>query len=259
MVWYLLLYFLFSFVTIILVFFVIVLVYPPRKRKAKKMKELAEQEFHNARGKHHLQQLLEAENRIGKALEEEKKLIEKKRKKIKSIKRKERKELTKQAEKMILVNHFHEVEGLGTSLSDKIKKKVFKSRLKDLRSAHRIKGVGDSRQKSINRWVNKYEKRVPKLLEENFPGKQQIMSEFAQKISQAEDSLTESTNRLVIIEARLNRIKKEISKLQKVSLEDFILAKEGLSEKEEEIAYYLKGVFGEWEDIPVWYKEVLEQ
>jgi hypothetical protein len=151
------------------------------------------------------------------------------------------------------------VEGLGISLSDKIKKKVFKSRLKDLRSAHRIKGVGDSRQKNINKWVNKYEKRVPKLLEENFPGKQQIMSEFAQKISQAEDSLTESTNRLVIIEARLNRTKKEISKLQKVTLEDFILAKEGPSEKEEEIAYYLKGVFGEWEDIPVWYKEVLEQ
>lgn len=259
MIWYLLLYFIIASILIIVAFIGIVVFYPPRKRKAKKIRELAEHEYQNARGKHHLQQLLTAEERIEKALTEENKLIEKKRKKIGRIKKKELKELTKLVEKDILEKHFHEVNGLGANLSEKIKKAVFKSRLKDLKSAYRIKGVGDSRQKSINKWVNRYQKKVPELLEENFPGKQQIVGEYAQKIAQAEYDLTESMNRLVIIEARLDRTEKEISKLQQVTVDDFILAKKRPSEKEEEIAYYLKGVFGEWEEIPVWYKEVLEQ
>jgi hypothetical protein len=155
-------------------------------------------------------------------------------------------------------NRLTEAQGIGPQFSARIVKGCFRGRLRDLRNAHRISGVGYARQNAIDRWVQKREAEMPRLLETSFPGKTDIEKRYEDEERSLLDTL-ESAERdmkvkLPIYKAGRNAIKK----LRTVKFSDFRKVLKG--EPEANVPnWYFEGVYPAWKPAPEWFKMLLEE
>ena len=46
-----------------------------------------------------------------------------------------------------------------------------------------------ARMQAIAQWVDRYQQRIPQLIEQEFPGKREIMLRIAQEVKQIEDEI----------------------------------------------------------------------
>lgn len=232
--------------------------FPPKIRRKIIIRLKAREEYKKARGYHHLVQLRKARSR----LEKKKYICKKKHIKLKadlnSFNREEQEEFTREVEKNIVLERFQEVNGIGPNLSSRIINGVFRGRLKDLRYAYRIHGVGETKQHSINQWIRSYENRLTEIVASDFKGKQTIVDTFDQRREETHKEIFNVKAALEFVETKLAMLEQEIQKLESVSVDDFVAAYHGEKKKTKEIDYFLKGVFGEWESMPDWYKWVMK-
>ena len=248
--------------TIIYLIFIVLVIYfaafSPKKMKRKKIIAIAEQDYQKSRGKHHLDQLVGVSGQLLKRHKKQKNLCNKDKRLVSKLLREKDNQLNKKLETQIVEQHFQEIKGIGSGLSQRVLKEVFNGRLNSLRNAILVNGVGDERQEQINKWVNIYKKQATIQMESNFPGKMAILSKYDKKIRSAEIQHEESKNTLKIIQGKVDKCLLEIDKLNKIKPSNFVDAYSDQTETNEDLNYFIKGVFGEWETIPSWYKELLE-
>lgn len=155
-------------------------------------------------------------------------------------------------------NRLTEAQGIGPQLSARIVRGCFRGRLRDLRDAHRISGVGPARQNAIDRWVRKREAELPRLLEASFPGKADIEKRYEGEERSLRDALEsaerEMKDKISIYKAGRDAIKK----LRSVRFSDFRKVLKGESESSVP-NWYFEGVYPAWKPAPEWFKILLEE
>ena len=238
---------------------VLVLLISPKQRRIKKFKEIAEQDYQNARGLHHLDYLYKAAEKLLKKSKAHKKVVDKNNRQLAKLVKEKNDQLYKTVETRIVEDHFQEVNGIGPQLSKRIIDEVFTGRLNSLKSAIWVNGVGEEKQYLINGWINKYKKKALLIVVSDFQGKQVILDKYDHEIGQADALYSSSKMELEKIQNKLERCLLEINKLKNITIKDFINAQNGDQLKIDEIDYFIKGIFGEWEKIPNWYKKLMEE
>jgi chromosome segregation ATPase len=122
-----------------------------------------------------------------------------------------------------------------------------------------VPGIGESKQRDINIWIQKYERRIPQLLEQDYVGKTAIKNRYTTKISQLEDNISELRGRQEILNKKIAKADKEINRLKEVTIADFILAVQSPENTKPAIEHYFQGAFAEWEPMPKWFKDIMRE
>jgi len=228
-------------------------------KKKRTLKKMAALEFEQARGKQHLNLLAGAQQTL---MAEVNKLDTR----MKSLQQKHRyiedsthKDLLKELEHYIVTTRIFEVPGIGKRLGEAIIRHIYKDSINDLRYAWRIQGIGDNKQYEINRWISFYEREMPRLLKKDFPGKKHLLLVAAKKIYVINEEIEKLQERKTTLENKLKLIHPWIEKLGKVSREDFINARFDGHNHHKEIVSFINGIYGEWEPMPEWFKDVLNE
>jgi hypothetical protein len=226
-------------------------------KKRKTLKEIAKGEFEHARGTYHLKMLKDAQQRftarIGNTDSEIKRLSVERNNAIELGKT----QLRQKLERHLISTRIIEIPGIGNALGSTILHCVYKGNLTDLYHASSYQGIGESKQYGINAWVQKYQNQIPALLQQDFPGKSEIVKQTADKMAGLEVQINQLKAIKYQDESKLNGIVKWIEYLGKVTAEDFIKARVYHLGDFSNIEIYLNGVFPEWEPMPDWFKYII--
>ena len=148
--------------------------------------------------------------------------------------------------------------GLGPQLHQRLVSQVFRNELDDLLRAERVRGVGPRRQAAISRWVAETKRRMPELLAGDFAHKQDILCEHEAQNSRLQSDLAA----LWLEQKRIGRLvainETTIAPLASVSKSDFVRALREPGHRSDDLDRYCRGVFGEWEETPDWFREVVK-
>ncbi|MBN1315755.1 MAG: hypothetical protein JXA42_09815 [Anaerolineales bacterium] len=233
--------------------------FSPSARQNWAIRKQAKLDYENARGTAHLEMLKDAQRRIEKETKQQRKYLTAERNKLSKIVQERNTKLRRILERHIAYTYLDQVHGVGPVLKDRILKAVFRNSIKDLRRASIVQGVGEEKQWAINNWIRTYEVRIPTLLEGPFPGKESIVKQYTQSIGNARTAIESIQKRIAELEITRDQISGAIEPLQEIKVKDFIRALQQPSSKSEEIDYFFRGVFAEWEPIPDWFMNVIAQ
>lgn len=236
---------------------IIVYLLRPSARMQRAVLHQARLDYQDARGTAHLRLLhrgrANLRARIGVLAKEE----NDNQKILKTLEAQEQEELRLTLERYI-VQHYLDIPGIGQKLRSDLVHIASQGRLDDLKYAHqRIYGIGEARQASINFWVQRWEERIPGMLQEDFPGKNEIAKDYAARRKNVLDRLSRLAAEKEPLEEILNLASVEIQRLEQVKPRHFqqILLTPGAVSTE--VDHFIQGVFAEWEPMPAWFKEML--
>lgn len=228
-------------------------------KKRRIIKKIAAQEFEQARGKQHLELLLEAQQILQYKFNDYRNKIRNLEDKRKDIEQTAHRNLQKKLEYHIVTTRIYEIPGIGKTLGSSIVKNIYTNSIKDLRSASWLPGIGESKQHAINRWIRKYEREIPKLIKKDFPGKKALLADAAKKIFLINEEVDNLALQKERIREKLETINPWIGKLSKISREDFINDRINQQNNLDANHLFLNGIFGEWEPMPEWFVDVLNE
>jgi hypothetical protein len=242
-----------------MVFFIVLYIFDPKQRRQRLLREKARMDYHNARGTAHLIMLSEAQGRIKLKLQTTTKELAENQAVLMKLQTEQSIELHKLIETKIIREHIHQIPGIGPKLGARIASQVFHSRLSDLKSAGRIRGIGDSRQIQINNWIRSWESQIPELLKMDFPGKQQVITNYADRIRSKSADIRKLEKQKGDLQTNYEKCIGLIQQLKEVRARDFEGSLSGKIQSNPKIQFYLNGVFPEWEPMPVWFKEIVSE
>jgi len=229
-----------------------------RKRK-NTLKALAKAEYEASRGVQHLAMLEEASERLTVWLKRCENIINNLSNDLEDIQKQTLSKLRITLEKHLIKMHITEIPGIGQSLGSTILHSVYMNTLNDLRHAYIYNGIGETKQRYIDRWVAQYDRKIPALLKQDFPGKSAIISSANNQVRSLQSELIKWEAKKVRKQNKLERVTKEIESLKKVTVDDFIKARVEHEGDQAQIEEFISGVFPEWETMPEWFKEVIQQ
>ena len=213
----------------------------------------------DARGTAHLQLLRQAQDRASAAAAKCTDELRTSRQKLTQLELAEANKLRLALERHIVHTFFDQVQGIGSTLKARILSSVFRGHLSDLKRAHSVQGVGEERQRAINKWIRQYEARIPALLETPYPGKDQILGEYSREKRDLETAIDMLEKRQARLNTRMKQIHNAIVPLEAVSVSDFVKALRDPMYPSVKTDRYLRGVFAEWEPVPDWFKEAISE
>ena len=120
-------------------------------------------------------------------------------------------------------------------------------------------GIGQTKQHSIDQWVAKYDREFPVLLKQDFPGKSNIILDSNAQMASLQSELKKWQADRICEEEKLDRVTKEIDRLEMVTVDDFVKARVEHEGDLAQIDGFINGVFSEWEAMPEWFMEVIQQ
>lgn len=226
-------------------------------KKKKALIEVAKNEFKNARGTYHLKILQDAERLFSAKIINAESEMHRLNIEIERITISRGTQLRQIVEKNLISTRITEIPGIGNALGSVLLNHVYKNNLSDLYYASSYPGIGESKQYAITTWVKKYENQIPLLLREDFPNKQEIISQASSKITVLQNQISHLNTINKINEEYLSSIRKWIAYLSRVTVEDFINVRVNQSGDFELIENFINGIFPEWEPIPEWFKYVI--
>lgn len=245
-------------ISIVLIFLFIIFVYPSILRQFKIFSR-ARRDYQLARGSMHLRRIrnsLKILNKNIKNLEKEKQKLEKN---LHNLNQRTSERLLNALSHHIVETRLSEIEGIGPILRDRIILNCFDGKLGSLRRAYRIEGIGQKKLHAISRWVEEIERDIPNLLKNDFPNKMIIIEECKRNEREINEQLRKIEERI----APMNEIKKkaleEKDRLSVVSSSHFRKSYQLNKEASEVVNQYLKGVFAEWEPMPMWFKTLISE
>lgn len=217
-------------------------------------------DYKNARGTSHLEMLRTAMRNVRRRREQYEHTIKSLKSRKSTLERERQAELVAQLQSYLVRYRLDEARGIGTKLKQRIVRQVFRGRLEDLYQTQRVVvGVGQSKQYAINSWVTYYKQRLPRLLQEDFPGKGEIIANYREVllgIAGQIKRLEAQRQTLMELESRVNQKTTLFSQVHKQDLIQALLEEEDYSE---EIELYLQGLFAPWEPMPDWFRQALEE
>jgi hypothetical protein len=220
--------------------------------------KIARQEFELARGTAHVKLLRDARGRCIEKM----KLFQKKKISLEEESRKvtnrSQVQLKKTLHRHLVETRLCEVPGIGPITKQVLISRIFVSELSDLRRASNLPGIGETKQFAINKWVAKYEAKIPELLIGDFPGKIKIEGETNQQTKAIHEKIQETESQRISFEKQVVLIDDTLKGFNVVTVEDFIQARLNQGQSKPQIDFYIRGVFAEWETPPDWFNEIIK-
>ncbi len=212
-------------------------------------------DYRHARGYVHRSMLQTAKQNLLMQIATEQANIKRIKQEISKVRKQKKQALLKQLEYYIVRNRFDEVPGIGPALKERIISELKPKRLADLSNAFMVSGVGQTRQAEIIRWARKYRAKLPELIDKPFPGRASVEARFAKKLQKLESALQQAKLRCDKIGQTMQEIEKELSWLEDVTADDFKKAILSVSDANQKIERFAKGIFPDWESAPKWFRE----
>jgi len=154
---------------------------------------------------------------------------------------------------------FKNIPGIGPKIRDKILREVFHGRLEDLRNAHRVRGVGESRQQAINVWLAKATVAARAGTYSDEATNARIQAEYADRVGPIEDEVAELKRRCTELDAYGQQILAGYKRLSAVSDRHFVRALMAPGMPAIQVPdFYLTGLFAEWEPEPDWFRQAVD-
>ncbi len=253
---FLLLSFMLVLIFCVLVLFAYQIYLSPAAVRRQGIRLQARADYEHARGTAHLRILREAHHRKDAALKQCDKQITAGENRAASLEREQQERLREALERHLAYSRLTEVKGIGPKMRDRIIAVAFRSRLADLSQAYRVQGVGATRQQAINAWIQYYAGRIPLLLNEDFPGKQEILANYRNQLDDLGIQITHLSESRDRLGDHLKRLNDPINELQAVGVKEFIKALRDPLHVPADIDKYLIGLFPEWEPTPEWFNEL---
>lgn len=231
-----------------------------KRKRRRALHNLGRTAYKQSRGMAHAKLLKDAHNRIAKQVNRLEGQIKTQQSQFEKICSISEIQLLKALERYIVYEHLTEVPGIGLKLSQTIIQYVYRDRLSDLRKASSVvPGIGKSKQLSINKWIDQYERRIPLLLKENFPGKAEVLTQVKTKTKEIDMSIAKQSHEKSLLEHRMQNAEQALRHLEAISMADFINAMLNPEATSINIDIYQRGVFAEWEPMPDWFKEIISE
>lgn len=222
------------------------------------LRELAKQEYEQARGTAHKRLLHAAKNWLEREMRRLILKIDSTRRQKDVISQKYKQALEKALVQIIVHEHLQEVPGIGAQRKAQILQHVFRGHLSDLSRAYQLQGVGPQTQEALNAWAASYTRQLPTLLKENFAGRSAIDQQYQPEIEKAEQQLTKLQQQQKIMQTKAARIDQELKWLDAITQKDFYNALKNPEHPSPTLNLYVQGVFGEWEPMPDWFRDAIE-
>jgi len=243
-----------------MVFFIALYIFDPKQRRQRLLREKAHIDYLNARGTSHLKMLLQAQAHLNLKIQSTSKELNENQVALTKLLKEQLDEQSQLLETQIVRQHIHEIPGIGSKLAAQIVSRSFRSHLSDLRFARStIHGIGDTRQVQINNWISSWESRIPDLLKQDFPGKQQVIGKYAERIRSTTSNVKKLEKQKGNLQTNLDKCVGLIKQLKEVTARDFEGALSGKIQTNPTIQFYLTGVFPDWEPMPDWFKEIVSE
>jgi len=148
-----------------------------------------------------------------------------------------------------------EVSGIGIQNQADILSSVFDRNLEDLRSAHWVIGLSAGRQQAINAWILAYRRQFPALLQEEFPGKAEVVERYRRPIAELDAQLAELQAERDDIVALRDAVGAALARLWTVTTHDYARALRDPTDATAAaaVAAYERGAYALWEPVPDWF------
>jgi len=218
----------------------------------------AEIDYQNARGTAHLNMLLDTHGRYTLVFNNNLRELEILKREYNSLISKKENELLTALSRHIINNELTEVRGIGTRLKDTILSKVFKTRLDDLSSFDTLIDINETIQNSIWHWVKKKKLEINTRMKRIFPNKQLILNKYQAEEEKIKINIEKLDKFLIKIGIILDQLQVYIGDLQEISEDYFFqMLKTPNFIEVNKINSYIKGIFSEWEQPPLWFQKLV--
>lgn len=223
------------------------------------LRSRAKRDFRNARGTQHrryIEQALAAvRTRIATLQADVRQLDDR----VAMIERDELSELDQALARYLVATRLDDVPGVGPSRVRAILDAGFRGELSDLHTAHTLESIGPKTQNAISAWVREMQGRWPRLRNESFPGKQQILDRNAPHWRDLEQRRATLSAKITSLQALERQAGEELVRLSAVTVADFRRALTGRRDASgaDAIRRYLLGTFAPWSMVPSWYADLL--
>lgn len=241
---------------IVFSFLFIIFVYPSILRQYKLFTR-ARRDYQLARGSMHLRQIhnsLKILNKNITNLEKEKQKLEKD---LHKLNQRTSETLLKALSTHLVVTRLTEIEGIGPILGERIILNCFDGTLGSLRRAYVLEGIGQKKLQAISRWIDMMELEIPHLLKNDFPNKMAIIEECKRDKHEINTHLRKIEEKIAPMKEIKKKALDEKNKLSIVGISHFRKSYQSNFEASELVNQYLKGVFPEWEPMPMWFKTLI--
>lgn len=223
-----------------------------------RLRKKSRHHYRTARGTLHKRQLHAALSNLQREISVLRNGIENTKKQLAALEQERSSELRVALCRHLVDNHLTEVKGIGPELSGRIVRVCFRNDLRDLQYARYVSGVGPTRQQAINQWIWRYERELPRLLAEDFPGKAGIEDRYKDHEQKLKHVFDLAHSRLEETTALFRTGHTAFKKLNSVQLSHFHRALSGKSSDSPVPEWYFEGVHPAWESAPEWFKTLVE-
>lgn len=219
----------------------------------KALRGQAHADYQAARGTAHRQLLLDAEQRLQIQFQKGLKFVTMLKNELAGLEAAHQMALRQAFVEPLVKRELPALPGIGPRLAEAIMTQVFKGNLEDLRHASFIDGIGPQKQATLNAWVAKQLGALPGLLNENFPGKEEINVSYARRLDAQRASLNKAEAHTLDLRNMLERVYRELKWLIAISPFDFEAAFAEGGSRHSNLERYILGCFPPWEPMPDWF------
>ncbi len=220
------------------------------------LRRQARRDYENARGTLHVEMLRKAQARLDVASSKWQAELQAVERERAALQAQCDEELVRLLSRYLVLTRLDEVRGMAPKTKADIIRDVFDDHLEDLRSAQWVAGVSEGCQRAINDWILHYRRQFPALLEEDFPGRRQVMGRYEARLERFDVRLRVLRARVDDLVALRERVGQALARLWPVTVQDFVTAARDPTDATAYTAVqgYLRGVFAEWEPMPEWFR-----
>ena len=150
-----------------------------------------------------------------------------------------------------------EIPGVGPKLRDTLLTECFDGTLESLERVEDLAGVGEEKAAAIHQWIKTLRAKLPEQIHEPFPQRVEIEARhlaIREAIGAERSALLE---RLAVLEPRLEQAQRELERLSRITVFDFVHAMQGNTAAAQRVSTYAMGVFPEWDPAPDWFEGIL--
>lgn len=226
--------------------------------KSRELRAQARQDYDNARGTAHKQLLLQAQEALKLRQNTLEQTVAAAEAKLQRLHDDCEKDLQSILARHLVEQHLHELPGIGRTLSDEVLRRVFRGSLSDLHFASMVSGIGTTKQSEISAWVRDYQRQIPTLLRNDFPGKKERQARRAQEEVVWKARIETTSEQLAEIRYARGQAEKQLELLQSITPATFVKIQLGEAGPTKEVDQYINGVFAPWEKVPDWFQNVLD-
>lgn len=227
-----------------------------RKLAMQREQAAAKDAYRAARGTHHRQLLEHIDAQLTQKIGAAKTLKTENDRRLQRCRKDRENELSEALQRWIVKTKLDEVPRIGAAKRDLILKTIFTGRLRDLRSAQRlVQGIGQATQAALDAWIERYEAMLPAMMQADFPDKQQIEARYEQQLTNLEREAQKSGAAVASLAKVRAPVEDALIWLKKMDVDRFVT---GVRRRDPQVDRYLKGVFGEWEEMPLWMQEAMK-